>query len=176
MLQKILTLMKYKYYLRDTTSPRNLEKDKKSKIVTKQQDSRFFLLFLHDDRRIRIQEVQKHIPLTSGSGSGRPKKHVDPDPEHCFKVIKVFGDRGGGGGGGAAPTVAHQIREEDLLEALHLLLRGEVHRSRHLLYQVQLACLYKNNNKLNIIKIDQKLFEIHGKCRLSSLINGAAEG
>jgi hypothetical protein len=23
----------------------------------------------------------------SGSGSGRPKKHVDPDPQHCFKEV-----------------------------------------------------------------------------------------
>jgi hypothetical protein len=35
------------------------------------------------------------IPLTSGSGSGRPKKHVDPvDPEHwlkkCVAIVRVF--------------------------------------------------------------------------------------
>ncbi len=32
----------------------------------------FFLLFLLDDRRIRILEVQKHMDAT------------DPDPQHCW--------------------------------------------------------------------------------------------
>ncbi len=35
------------------------------------EESRFFLLFLSDDRRIRIRSV----PLTNGSGSRRPKKY-----------------------------------------------------------------------------------------------------
>ncbi len=41
----------------------------------KSHKSRFFLLFLHDDRRIRIRSRIQSIPLTSGSGSGswRPK-------------------------------------------------------------------------------------------------------
>ncbi len=43
-------------------------KDKKSKRVTKQQESRFFLLFLHDKG-----SGSGSLPLTSGSGSGRPK-------------------------------------------------------------------------------------------------------
>jgi hypothetical protein len=34
---------------------------------------RFFLLFLHDDRMIRIQEAQKHVDL------------VEPDPQHCLE-------------------------------------------------------------------------------------------
>ncbi len=32
----------------------------------------FFLLFLHDDRRIRIREAQKQM---------------DPDPQHCLEPI-----------------------------------------------------------------------------------------
>ena len=28
-------------------------------------------------------------PLTNGSGSGRPKKHADPDPQHCLKLINL---------------------------------------------------------------------------------------
>jgi hypothetical protein len=52
-------------------------KDKKSKEVTKQKESRFFLLFLLGDRRIRILSGSRagSIPLTyeSGSGSRRPK-------------------------------------------------------------------------------------------------------
>jgi hypothetical protein len=42
----------------------------------------FFILFLPDDRRIRI------LSLTNGSGSGRPKNipygSYDPDLQHCF--------------------------------------------------------------------------------------------
>jgi hypothetical protein len=34
-------------------------------------ESRFFLQFLLNDRRIRIREAQKH---------------VDPDPDHCFSL------------------------------------------------------------------------------------------
>ncbi len=32
------------------------------------------------------------IPLTSGSGSGRPEHvdPVDPDPEHCFAALREF--------------------------------------------------------------------------------------
>ncbi len=52
-------------------------KDKKSKGVTNYKQSRFFLLFLHDDRRIRsrIRSPSGSIHLTSGSGSRswRPK-------------------------------------------------------------------------------------------------------
>jgi hypothetical protein len=55
-------------------------KIKSQKEVTKQKESRFFILFLLDDRRIRIrtsdqririQEVQKHMDPT------------DPDPQDC---------------------------------------------------------------------------------------------
>ncbi len=53
-------------------------KIKSPKEVTKQLESRFFLLILLDDRRIRIPEGRKHVdpdlypggPKTSGSGSG----------------------------------------------------------------------------------------------------------
>ncbi len=45
---------------------------KSPKEVTK-QCSRFFLLFLLDDRRIRIREAQKHVDP------------VDPDPEHWYQ-------------------------------------------------------------------------------------------
>ncbi len=50
-------------------------KDKKSKKSHKIINSRFFLLFLHDDRRIRIRES---------------KKHVDPvDPKHCTVLLYI---------------------------------------------------------------------------------------
>jgi hypothetical protein len=50
----------------------NLKKIKSPKEVTEQQESKVVLLFLLDDRRIRIREAQKH---------------VDPvDPEHCKKI------------------------------------------------------------------------------------------
>ncbi len=55
---------------------------KSHKGVTKHQQSRFFLLFLLDDRRIRtsyqwirIQEAQKQSDPT------------DPNPQHCFKEV-----------------------------------------------------------------------------------------
>ncbi len=35
-----------------------------------------FLLFLHDDRRIRIREAQKHVDPVD------PDLDSDPDPEH----------------------------------------------------------------------------------------------
>ena len=55
-------------------------KDKKSKRVTKKFESRFFLLFFHDDKRIRIW-IQSRIRIRirtsdysiSGSGFGRAK-------------------------------------------------------------------------------------------------------
>jgi hypothetical protein len=43
--------------------------------VTKQQESRFFLLFLLGDRRIRIQEAQKHVDPVY--------PELYPDPQHC---------------------------------------------------------------------------------------------
>ncbi len=46
-------------------------KIKSHKEVTKQYRSRFFLLFLLDDRRIRIREAKKFRDPT------------DPNPEHC---------------------------------------------------------------------------------------------
>jgi hypothetical protein len=45
------------------------------KEVTKWKESKFFLLFLLDDRRIFIKKAQKHI---------------DPDPQHCFFCIEEF--------------------------------------------------------------------------------------
>ncbi len=62
-------------------------KDKKSKEVTKQKESRFFLLFLLDDRRIRIR-----IHTSDQWIRIRAQKHVDPedrDPEHCFKECAI---------------------------------------------------------------------------------------
>jgi hypothetical protein len=47
----------------------NFSEIKSPKEVTKQQDSKFFLLFLLDDRRIRIHTLTRG----SGSGSRRPK-------------------------------------------------------------------------------------------------------
>jgi hypothetical protein len=55
--------------------------------VTKQYQSRFFVYFLLDDRRIQIRI------LTNGSGSRRPKKHTDPlvpDPQHCYKLSELL--------------------------------------------------------------------------------------
>jgi hypothetical protein len=53
---------------------RHLSKIKSQKEVTKQYKARFFLLFLLNNRRIRIQEAQNHVDPDS-----------DPDPQHCFK-------------------------------------------------------------------------------------------
>jgi hypothetical protein len=71
-------------------------KDKKSKKSHKIVGFKvFFLLFLHDNRRIR-----------------EAKKHVDPDPEHCNKCFlmsslkKPFLWRGGGG---KVPVAIHEI-------------------------------------------------------------------
>jgi hypothetical protein len=50
-------------------------KVKSQKEVTIQKKSKFFLLFLLNDRRIRIQEPQKHVVP------------VDPDPQHCLKGL-----------------------------------------------------------------------------------------
>jgi hypothetical protein len=43
------------------------------KEVTKQEVSRFFLLFLLDDRRLIEGSGSGSTPLSKGSGSGRPK-------------------------------------------------------------------------------------------------------
>jgi hypothetical protein len=48
----------------------SLFKDKNQKEVTKQYKSRFFLVFLLNDKRIRMQEAQKHVDP------------VDSDPQH----------------------------------------------------------------------------------------------
>jgi hypothetical protein len=55
---------------------------KSPKEVTRQYESRFFLLFLLDERRIRIHTSDKWIRIREA------QKHVDPvdpdsDPEHC---------------------------------------------------------------------------------------------
>jgi hypothetical protein len=66
----------------------HFSKIKSQKEATKQWESRFFLLFLLDDRRIRIR-----TSLTSGSGSRRPKKHIDPtnpDPQYWFEQFKYI--------------------------------------------------------------------------------------
>ncbi len=54
---------------------------KSQKEVTKQEESRFFLLFLLDDRRIRIrvQEAKKHAD---------PDPDSYPDPQHCRWVYQ----------------------------------------------------------------------------------------
>jgi hypothetical protein len=43
-------------------------------------ESRFFLLFLLNGRRIRIREAQKHVDPVD------PDPDWDPDPEHCFSL------------------------------------------------------------------------------------------
>jgi hypothetical protein len=59
----------------------------KSHKVTKQKESRFFLLFLLSDRRIRIR-------LTNGSG--RPQNIVtnptDPDPQYWLCGLPLGGE------------------------------------------------------------------------------------
>jgi hypothetical protein len=55
-------------------------KDKSQKEVTKQWKSRFSLLYLLNDRRIRIQEAQKHVD---------PDPDSDPDPHHWFVHLPV---------------------------------------------------------------------------------------
>jgi hypothetical protein len=52
------------------TFPYYFSKIKRQKESQNSRIQGFSLLFLHDDRRIRIGS----IPLTSGSGSGRPKR------------------------------------------------------------------------------------------------------
>jgi hypothetical protein len=51
--------------------------------VIKQWESRFFLLFLLDDKRIRIriQETQKHMDPTD------PDPDSDPDPQNCLPGV-----------------------------------------------------------------------------------------
>jgi hypothetical protein len=52
---------------------------KSPKEVTRQYESRFFLLFLLDERRIRIHTSDKWIRIREA------QKHVDPvDPESRF--------------------------------------------------------------------------------------------
>jgi hypothetical protein len=55
---------------------------KSPKEVTRQYESRFFLLFLLDERRIQIHTSDLWIRIREA------QKHVDPvdpdsDPEHC---------------------------------------------------------------------------------------------
>jgi hypothetical protein len=62
----------------------SFSKIKSQKEVTKQKESRFFLLFLLGDRRIRIriQEAHKHVDPVD------PDPDSDPDPQHCFLEIR----------------------------------------------------------------------------------------
>jgi hypothetical protein len=65
----------------------HFSKIKSPKEVTKQQESRFFILFLLDDRRIRIR-----IHTYDWIRIREAKKHVDPvdpdsDPEHWSLVL-----------------------------------------------------------------------------------------
>ncbi len=61
-------------------------KDKKSKRVTKYWESRFVLLFLHDDRRIRIQSrIRIHTFdywIRIREAQKRVDPDSDPDPQH----------------------------------------------------------------------------------------------
>ncbi len=56
-------------------------KDKKSKRSHKTVESKVFLTFLLDDRRIRIQEAQKHMNRDPDS---------DPDPQHWGAVWDII--------------------------------------------------------------------------------------
>ncbi len=47
--------------------------------------TRFLLLFLHDDRRIRIREAQKHVDPMDPDPASDPDPDSDPDPEHWKK-------------------------------------------------------------------------------------------
>ena len=58
-------------------------KIKSPKEVTKQYESWVFLLFLLDDRRIRIHTSDKWIR------SREDQKHVDPDPEHWLEGLRT---------------------------------------------------------------------------------------
>jgi hypothetical protein len=103
----------------------SLFKDKKYKIVTKLYESRIFLLFLHNDRRIRIR-IQSRIRIRihtsasgSGSGSGMPKNmwiriririgsatlliHLSP-PESAMTLFQCCGSKA---------KVLHPIYDQD---------------------------------------------------------------
>jgi hypothetical protein len=65
----------------------HFSKIKSQKEVTKQWESRFFILFC-------LVTGAGSITLTNGSGSGsrRPKKKTDPrDPQHCFHTYRKYG-------------------------------------------------------------------------------------
>jgi hypothetical protein len=76
-------------------------KIKSQKEVTKQRESRFFLLFLLDDRRIRIriQGTPKHMDPTDLDPD------ADQDPQHCLPGVA-----GGEGGGCIDCTVVEVAR------------------------------------------------------------------
>jgi hypothetical protein len=63
------------YFLKVHVLLHHFSNIKSQKEVTKQKKSRFFILYLLNNRRIRIriQEAQKHVDPDS-----------DPDSEHCF--------------------------------------------------------------------------------------------
>jgi hypothetical protein len=73
---------------------------KRHKEVTNQWESRFFLLFLLDNRRIRGQIRIRTLYCTNGFGTGRPKNiHVGtdpmdpdqaPDPQHWLKLMQIW--------------------------------------------------------------------------------------
>ncbi len=58
----------------------HFSKIKSQKEVTKQYEARFFLLFLFDDKRIRIHTSDKWIRIQEA------QKHTHPDPQHWFQV------------------------------------------------------------------------------------------
>jgi hypothetical protein len=77
----------------------------------------FFFLFLLDDRRIRIQETQKHMDPTDTDLDS------DPDPQHCLPVKKCdLGARAGSCYNGAATSGYHCtsavfLESQDILSA-----------------------------------------------------------
>jgi hypothetical protein len=60
-------------------------KDKKSKISSKIIETEVFLTFLLVDGRIQIRILTND----DGSGFGRPRKHMDPDPQRWFLHRKL---------------------------------------------------------------------------------------
>ncbi len=80
--QKTIFFKKSLLLFEGTFTVHHFSKIRSPKEVTKQYESRFFLLFLLADRRIR--EAQKHVD-------------PDPDPEHCEEVFLTVKNIASGG-------------------------------------------------------------------------------
>ncbi len=68
----------------------HFSKIKRQKEVIQQQESRFFLLFLLDDRRIRIRIHQSEVWTWIQEAQKHTVPDPNSDPQHCFLMRETY--------------------------------------------------------------------------------------